>query len=107
MLNIGTMEMVVLLLVAFIVVGPKDLPKVARGVGKAVRYVRGLWTEVTAALNLEEEMEAASDLKATAKEAVDTVQEIKKTAADTLNPKNLLNPVEKEFNDAKKEIQKL
>ena len=46
MFNIGASELILLLLIAFIVVGPKDLPKVARSLGKAVRSIRGMVAEV-------------------------------------------------------------
>ncbi len=40
MFNIGFSELILILLVAFVVVGPKDLPRVARALGRAVRTVR-------------------------------------------------------------------
>ena len=44
--NIGLSEIVLVLLVAFLVVGPKDLPRVARWLGRQVRRIRGLIREV-------------------------------------------------------------
>lgn len=46
MFNIGASELILLLLIAFIVVGPKDLPKVARTLGRFVRTVRSMAAEV-------------------------------------------------------------
>jgi len=40
MFNIGFSELIVILLVAFVIVGPKDLPKIARSLGRAVRTVK-------------------------------------------------------------------
>ena len=40
MFNIGFAELILILLVAFVVVGPKDLPKVAAALGRAVRTIR-------------------------------------------------------------------
>ena len=40
MFNIGFSELLLVLLVAFLVVGPKDLPKVARWLGRAVKKSR-------------------------------------------------------------------
>lgn len=37
-MNIGAAEIILILLVAFVIVGPKDLPKVARALGR-VRQV--------------------------------------------------------------------
>ncbi|MCU1376628.1 MAG: twin-arginine translocation protein tatb [Actinomycetia bacterium] len=42
MLNVGTPEMLVILVVALLVLGPNKLPEVARQVGKAVGEIRRL-----------------------------------------------------------------
>ncbi|MBR0164335.1 MAG: twin-arginine translocase TatA/TatE family subunit [Lachnospiraceae bacterium] len=44
MFNIGFGELVILLLIAFVIVGPDDLPKVARTLAKGIRYLRALFT---------------------------------------------------------------
>ena len=98
MLNIGMMELLVLLLVAFVIVGPKDLPKVARFLGKAIRYLTGLVKDVTAALDLEEEVE-------TVKEAASTVKDVKTKTESALNPRNILSPIEKELYGVQKEVK--
>ena len=46
MFNIGFAELLVILLIAFVVVGPKDLPKIARALGRFVKYVRNMIEEV-------------------------------------------------------------
>ena len=46
MFNIGAAELILLLLIAFVVVGPKDLPRVARALGRFVRYIRTMIEEV-------------------------------------------------------------
>lgn len=42
MLNVGTPELLVILLVALIVLGPQKLPEVARQIGRAMAEVRKL-----------------------------------------------------------------
>ena len=37
MFNVGMMEFIFLIIIAFVVVGPKDLPKVARAVARAIK----------------------------------------------------------------------
>ncbi len=44
--NIGFAELLLVLLVAFLVVGPKDLPRVARWLGRMVKKIRLLIREV-------------------------------------------------------------
>lgn len=45
-MNIGFGELIMILLVAFLVVGPKDLPKVARWLGRQVRMIRRMIEEL-------------------------------------------------------------
>lgn len=45
MFNIGFAELILILLVAFLVVGPKDLPKVARALGRFIKYLKVKWAE--------------------------------------------------------------
>ena len=42
MFNIGFAELLLVLIIAYVIVGPKDLPKVARWLGRMVRYARQL-----------------------------------------------------------------
>jgi sec-independent protein translocase protein TatA len=46
MFNIGPMELIVILLVALLIVGPKRLPEVGRSIGKSLREVRRATEEV-------------------------------------------------------------
>ena len=46
MFNIGFAELILVLLVAFLVVGPRDLPKVARWLGRTVKKARQLIKEL-------------------------------------------------------------
>ena len=52
-MNIGAAEIILILLVAFVIVGPKDLPKVARALGRFVKYIRGMVEEVKRELGVE------------------------------------------------------
>ncbi len=46
MLNIGPQELIVVLLIALIVVGPSRLPELGRSIGKALREFRKVQDEV-------------------------------------------------------------
>ena len=65
MFNVGITEIILLLLIAFLVVGPKDLPKVARAIGRFVRYVRELVNEVKRETGFDE---VADELKGVSRE---------------------------------------
>ena len=72
MFNIGFGEILIVLVVAFVIVGPDDLPKVARWLGRGVRKLRLMirdikretgWDEVE-----KEAKEVQRDVKATMRE---------------------------------------
>jgi Tat protein translocase TatB subunit len=66
MLNVGPLELVVVLAVALIVVGPERLPELARAIGRAVRQLRDVQNEVRDMVSLgvdDEVREAAADFK--------------------------------------------
>ena len=52
MFNIGPTELLVILLIALIVFGPKRLPEVGRTVGKSLREFRKATTDIKNELNL-------------------------------------------------------
>lgn len=61
MLNIGPQELLLILVVALLVVGPRRLPELARSLGKGIRELRRAQDEVrkTIQVNLEDERPAA------------------------------------------------
>jgi len=52
MFNIGPAELIVILLVALLVVGPKRLPEVGKSVGKALREIRRQTDEVRSTFDM-------------------------------------------------------
>ncbi len=72
--QIGLFEMVLLAALALVVVGPKDLPRLMKSVGRMFRQVRGLADEFRAGLD---QMAKEADLEELQKE----IDELKK-----LNP---------------------
>jgi sec-independent protein translocase protein TatB len=66
MLNVGPLELLVVLAVALIVVGPERLPELARSVGRALRQLRQVQDEVRDMVSSgvdDEVRQAASDFK--------------------------------------------
>ena len=97
MFNIGFAELLVILLIAFVVVGPKDLPKIARALGRFVKYVRKMIEEVKRESGLDE---VEQDLKTMERKidegvkAVDIRQDLQKTQLS----------INKELNAIKKDV---
>ena len=85
MFNIGFGELLVVLVIAYLVVGPKDLPKVARWLGRMVKRVRLMVQELKQEVGWEDlEREAVSvkqDIDQTVKEN-DVTADIRSVSSD-------------------------
>ena len=85
MFNIGFSELLLILLVAFVFVGPKDLPKVARALGRGVRWVKQFIKDVQEETGLGEVVDefkkTSRDLEKTVREA-DPTKELKQAQRD-------------------------
>ncbi len=98
MFNIGFSELILILLVAFVIVGPKDLPKVARAIGRWVKYLQQLFQEFKDETGLDETMQ----------ELKQTEDDLKKTLRDadpTKEVRQLKNETEKAVRDAKRAVK--
>ena len=84
MFDIGWTEMAVIALLALIVIGPKDLPKVLRTMGQWVRKARSLTREFQSGLD---DMIRESELDE-AKKAIETGKSfnVKKAVKDSVDP---------------------
>jgi sec-independent protein translocase protein TatB len=84
MFDIGWTEIVMIAILAIIVIGPKDLPKVLRALGRWVRKARAVAREFQDSLDevlRESDLKDLKDLKDQVEKAsrVDPFQEVKKT----------------------------
>ena len=70
MFNIGFAELLVVLVVAYVIVGPKDLPKVARWLGRMVRRARQLIRELKEEVGWNEMMAETADVRRDIDEAM-------------------------------------
>lgn len=57
MFGIGTTELVVILIVALLVLGPKKLPEIARSLGKTLGEFRRVTTDVKRTIEMEADQE--------------------------------------------------
>ena len=98
MFNIGFSELMIILLIAFLVVGPKDLPKVARALARFVRYLKTKWAEFLAETELDstvKEFQAAGkEIKEVVKKA-SPVEELRQVEEE---PQAVLRGTEKAEN---------
>lgn len=85
MFNIGFGELMLILLVAFVFVGPRDLPKVAAALGRGVRTIKQFMREFQDETGIgdvvDEFKKTSRDLEKTFKEA-DPTPELKQAQKD-------------------------
>lgn len=98
MFNIGFAELILILLVAFVIVGPKDLPKVARAIGRAVRSIRKMFDEFKDETGLDETIE---DLKDAERDLGNTVRDVD----PRVDLKQAQRDAEKVIHDAEKDVK--
>ena len=82
MFNIGMVELLILLIVAVVVVGPQDLPKVARWLARTLRQIRNMIQEFSSALNIEEEIKDVREAGALLKDSVREMNPMAGLSAD-------------------------
>ena len=87
MFGIGSTELLVILVVALLVLGPKNLPKIAHTLGRAMGEFRRVSTEFQRTLNteiaVEEEAEKAKARKAAAEAETEKAAQVKNAETDT------------------------
>ena len=98
MFNIGFSELIVVLLIAFLVVGPKDLPKVARWLGRMVKKLKQLIREV-------KQETGWDDLEKELKDTNSSVTDLKKDLDITAELKDASKDLNKSLNSVKDELQ--
>ena len=95
MFSLGSGELLLILLVALIIVGPKDLPKVARKLGIWYRKARDMYREFKKETGLDE---AEKEIRGTQNELNAVLHEA--------DPTRELNEAVRETNDALQGIDK-
>ena len=93
MFNISFSELLIILLVAFLVVGPKDLAKVARSLGRAVKKGRNFIYDIKSYVNSDGDNHPIRDVK-------DAVSDVKEEI-------NKANPLAEVKEDLEKEMEPL
>ena len=106
MFNLGMMEILLVLAVAFLVVGPKDLPKVARWLARQIKSMKKLLREIKKETGWDEFAkefkDVADDVKSVVKEA--DVREEVASATDEL--RSTIDGVRKEVDATSRELNK-
>jgi Tat protein translocase TatB subunit len=86
MFNIGTPELLVVLVIAMVVVGPERLPELARWIGRGVRELRKVQDDVRDMVQTgmgDEFRDAANEMKGAVTEMRKTASDVKRAAGLT------------------------
>ena len=105
MLNLGMLELVLVFAVAFVVVGPKDLPKVVRWIARQFKNIKKLWRQVKDAIGWDEltkEIQDTTDTIQSVARDADISGEIQKSADDL---RAVYEGVQENVAQASKDIQ--
>lgn len=102
--GIGYTELVVIALVAIIVIGPKDLPKVLRAFGRTMQKVRGMAREFQGHLDQAMREAGVDDIKKEINnlKTMNPVEDVKKE----INSISANNPIQSVTKDLTSEIKK-
>jgi sec-independent protein translocase protein TatB len=101
MFNISFAELIVILLVAFLVLGPKEMGKVARGLGRGVKKCQKFVMDMKTFVNESAKDTPLEDVKKTACDVKETVNSVK-NEVDKMNP---VSDIKKEIDAEIKPIQ--
>lgn len=109
MFNLGMMEILLVLAVAFLIVGPKDLPKVARWLARQLKSLKKLVREIKKETGWDEFAkefkDVADDVKSTVKD-VDIRGDIQSSADELRNTvKAVRKDIEQTSDELKKDIE--
>ena len=96
MFNLGMMEILLVLAVAFLIVGPKDLPKVARWLGRTVKKARRLIAELRKESGWDDMMSETDDIRRDIEQTV-------KEGDITADLKSASKELNKSISDARKQ----
>ena len=99
MFNIGFAELLLVLIIAYVIVGPKDLPKVARWLGRMVRKAKLLLREIREEVGWDDMMSETADIRKDIDDAV-------KDADISSELKDARLELQKSVKDAEKETMK-
>ena len=66
MFGVGTSELIIILMIALLILGPKEIPKIARTLGRGMREIQRAKDELRK--NIEFEDDTASEIKTELKE---------------------------------------
>ena len=102
MFGIGLPEMILILAIAIIVIGPKKLPDLAKSLGRAFSEFKEATTEFKEKMEIDNELSKLKDVKKDVKNALDDINDnIKETIDIKAGPRKKVKSLSALSNDKK------
>ncbi len=101
MFGIGMPELILILAIALIVIGPKKLPDLAKSLGRAMREFKKATSEFKESIQIDDEVKELKDVKKSFDDLSDEIRE----SMDVTKELDDLNENQNETNDIETELQ--
>ena len=87
--TMGMGEVLVILLLALVVVGPKDLPKIARWLARSLRGIRNMMNEFSTSLGVDEEIKEVREAGSMLQDTIRSINPVTELADELQNDRRL------------------
>lgn len=102
MFGIGMPELILILAIALIVIGPKKLPGLAKSLGRAMREFKRATSEFKESIEIDDEVKELKDVKKSFDNLSDEIREnmdVTKEPGDLIHNQKETNDIETEIKD--------
>ena len=99
--SIGTGELILVLVIALIFLGPERLPEIARNVGKSIRQFRDVLQGMSSEFG--EELSSVQEISKDIREGIQAVQEVRDLPKDLVS--NVTRPLMETVSPVKKAVE--
>lgn len=89
MFGLGVGEILIILVIALIFIGPKKLPELAKGLGKAMREFQNAAKGITDSINIKEDLnKIQEDIKSSVQENIEVEPKVEAPSENTTDEKS-------------------
>ncbi len=105
MFNIGISELIIILLVAVVVVGPNDLPKIARALGRGIKKIKLVSEDLKQAINIEDDVNELKEIKSSINQEISDLNPVSDLQGNVTEISKTVKAVKKDVEKVTKKIK--